>query len=76
MSLNTVVHVDSEAVTGVDDLIRLPNGERIALDVTIDVLRRGALRSFTLMPLERPAASVRSSRTHGQRTAANRVVVR
>jgi S1-C subfamily serine protease len=59
MSLDTVVRVDGESVTGVDDLIRLLNGERIGRDVTIDVLRRGSLRSFTLKPLERPAAPVR-----------------
>jgi S1-C subfamily serine protease len=56
MSLDTIVSADGEPVTGVDDLIRLLNGERIGRPVTINVLRRGALRSFEVKPLERPAA--------------------
>jgi S1-C subfamily serine protease len=54
MSLDTIVRADGEPVTGVDDLIRLLNRERIGRDVTIDVLRRGQLRSFTVRPFERP----------------------
>ena len=57
MSLDTIVAADGEPVTGVDDLIRLLNGERIGRPITIDVLRRGALRSFEVRPLERPAPS-------------------
>jgi S1-C subfamily serine protease len=56
MSLDTVVRVDGAPVTGVDDLIRLLNGERIGRRIAIDVLRRGALRSFEVTPFERPAA--------------------
>lgn len=55
MSYDTIVRVDGEAVTGVDDLIRLLNGDRIGRSVTFDVLRRGQLRSFNVTPLERPA---------------------
>ena len=55
MSLDTIVRADGEPVTGVDDLIRLLNRERIGRDVTIDVLRRGQLRTFTVKPFERPA---------------------
>jgi S1-C subfamily serine protease len=55
MSLDTIVRADGVAITGVDDLIRLLNGERIGRRVTIDVLRRGALRSFAVTPTERPA---------------------
>jgi S1-C subfamily serine protease len=55
-SLDIIVRADGEPVTGVDDLIRLLNGERIGRNVAIDVLRRGALRTFELKPLERPAA--------------------
>ncbi|MGB7258523.1 MAG: trypsin-like peptidase domain-containing protein [Pseudolabrys sp.] len=55
MTLDTIVRADGEAVTGVDDLIRLLNAERIGRVVTIDVLRRGLLRSFDVTPLERPA---------------------
>jgi S1-C subfamily serine protease len=55
MSLDTIVSADGEAVTGVDDLIRLLNRERIGKRIRIDVLRRGALRSFEVTPQERPA---------------------
>jgi S1-C subfamily serine protease len=55
MSLDTIVRADAEPVTGVDDLIRLLNGERIGKRVAIDVLRRGVLRTFEVTPLERPA---------------------
>ena len=56
MTLDTIVRADGQAVTGVDDLIRLLNGERIGRRIAIDVLRRGSLRSFEVTPLERPAA--------------------
>jgi S1-C subfamily serine protease len=56
MTLDTIVRADNTLVTGVDDLIRLLNGERIGRNVTIDVLRRGSLRTFELIPRERPAA--------------------
>jgi S1-C subfamily serine protease len=56
MSLDTIVRVDGEAVTGVDDLIRVLNGERIDRSITIEVLRRGLLRTFELKPQERPVA--------------------
>ncbi len=56
MTLDTIVRADGHAVTGVDDLIRLLNAERIGKRVAIDVLRRGALRTFEVTPLERTAA--------------------
>src|SRR6202140_1177660 len=56
MSLDAIVRADGESVTGVDDLIRLLNSERIGRNVTIDVLRRGSLRKFELKPQERPRA--------------------
>jgi S1-C subfamily serine protease len=56
MTLDTIVRADGEPVTGVDDLIRLLNGERIGRNVIFDVLRRGSLRKFELKPQERPAA--------------------
>ncbi len=55
MTLDTIVRADGEAVTGVDDLIRLLNSERIGRKLVIDVLRRGTLRTFEVTPLERPA---------------------
>jgi S1-C subfamily serine protease len=56
MTLDTIVRADGQAVTGVDDLIRVLNGERIGRSISIDVLRRGTLRSFDVTPLERPLA--------------------
>jgi S1-C subfamily serine protease len=56
MSLDTIVRADGEPVTGVDDLIRLLNSERIGRLVTIEVLRRGQMRAFDVKPLERPVA--------------------
>jgi S1-C subfamily serine protease len=56
MTLDTIVRADGQPVTGVDDLIRLLNGERIGRRITFDLLRRGALRSFEVTPLERPTA--------------------
>ncbi len=56
MTLDTIVRADGQLVTGVDDLIRLLNAERIGKRIAIDVLRRGLLRSFTVTPLERPTA--------------------
>jgi len=55
MSLDTIVRADGVPVTGVDDLIRLLNGDRIGRPIAIDVLRRGTLRQFDVTPLERPA---------------------
>jgi S1-C subfamily serine protease len=60
MSLDTIVRADGEKVTGVDDLIRLLNNERINRTITIDVLRRGTLRTFELQPQERPVTRAAS----------------
>jgi S1-C subfamily serine protease len=56
MSYDIVVRLDGEPVTGVDDLIRLLNAERIGKSVTVDALRRGQLRTFELRPTERRPA--------------------
>ena len=56
MTLDVIVKVDGEAVTGVDDLIRLLNADRIGRQVTFDVLRRGMLRQFDVTPVERVTA--------------------
>ena len=53
MSLDIVARLDGEPVTGVDDLIRRLNAERIGRAVKVDVLRRGQLRSFEVHPTER-----------------------
>jgi S1-C subfamily serine protease len=53
MSYDVIVRLDGEPVTGVDDLVRLLNADRIGRAVSVDVLRRGQLRSFELTPTER-----------------------
>jgi len=53
MSYDIIVRADGETVTGVDDLIRLLNHERIGRPVTIEVLRRGRLKRAAVTPLER-----------------------
>jgi S1-C subfamily serine protease len=48
-----VVRLDGEPVTGIDDLIRLLDRNRIGKTVNVDVLRLGRLRTFALTPIER-----------------------
>jgi S1-C subfamily serine protease len=54
-TLDVIVRLDGEPVTGVDDLIRLLNAGRIGREIAFDVLRRGRLRTFSVRPLERKA---------------------
>jgi S1-C subfamily serine protease len=56
LSHDLVVRLDGEPVTGVDDLIRLLDRNRIGRGITIEVLRLGRLRSFELTPTERSTA--------------------
>ena len=56
MCYDIVVRLDGEGVTGVDDLIRLLNAERIGRTVAVEALRRGQLRSFEPQPTERRTA--------------------
>ena len=56
MTLDVIVRVDGETVSGVDDLIRLLNADRIGRAVAFDVLRRGTLRRFEVQPTERAAS--------------------
>jgi S1-C subfamily serine protease len=55
MSHDLVVALDGVAVTGVDDLVRLLDGNHIGKRVMMDVLRLGRLRSFEVVPMERSA---------------------
>ena len=55
MSYDVIVAVDGVPVTGVDDLIRILDANRIGRTVAFDVLRRGRLRQFDVRPLERRA---------------------
>src|SRR5436190_6633714 len=53
MAFDIIVRADGAPVTGVDDLIRLLNVDRIGRAVSVDALRRGQLRTFELHPAER-----------------------
>jgi S1-C subfamily serine protease len=59
LSHDHVISLDGEPVTGVDDLIRLLDGTRIGKTVKLDVLRMGRLRSFDVVPAERPVSASR-----------------
>ncbi len=61
MTFDVIVRVDGENVTGVDDLIRLLNADRIGRTVTFEALRRGQLRSFEIRPTERVASAARKA---------------
>jgi S1-C subfamily serine protease len=52
---DVIVALDGEAVTGVDDVVRLLNGERIARQVRIRVLRDGVITLVHVVPTERLA---------------------
>jgi S1-C subfamily serine protease len=53
MPRDIVVSLDGEAVTGVDDLIRLLNGERIDHPVAVSALRGAEIVTFQVTPVER-----------------------
>lgn len=53
MSLDTIVRLDGMAITGVDDLIRMLNRERINRPAAVEAAPRAA--TLELKPLERPA---------------------
>jgi S1-C subfamily serine protease len=55
LSHDLVVRLDGEPVTGIDDMIRLLDRNRIGKRVTIEVLRLGRLREFEVVPAERVA---------------------
>jgi S1-C subfamily serine protease len=57
MSHDLVVRLDGERVTGVDDMIRLLDRNRIGKTVSIEALRLGRLRGFEITPVERSAAA-------------------
>jgi S1-C subfamily serine protease len=53
LSHDIVVRLDGVPVTGVDDLIRLLDRNRIGRPIAIEVMRLGRLRSFEVTPGER-----------------------
>jgi S1-C subfamily serine protease len=50
---DAIVALDGEPVRGVDDLIRLLNGERIGRELPLTVLRQGEARSVRITPEQR-----------------------
>ena len=50
MAYDIIVRLDGETVTGVDDLIRLLNGERIDRPIAVEALRRGRLQLLRAHP--------------------------
>jgi S1-C subfamily serine protease len=50
---DVIVALDGEQVRGVDDLIRLLNGERIGRELPLTVLRQGEARSVRITPEQR-----------------------
>jgi S1-C subfamily serine protease len=56
LSHDLIVRLDGEPVTGVGDMIRLLDRNRIGRSVVIEVLRLGRLRRFDLIPTERTSS--------------------
>ena len=48
-----IIAIDGQAVSGVDDLLRLLNHERVGHETRVTVLRRGELRDRFIVPVER-----------------------
>jgi S1-C subfamily serine protease len=48
-----VVSLDGEAVTGIDDLVRLLNGERIERPLALSAIRGTEIAAFQVTPVER-----------------------
>src|SRR5689334_12515913 len=58
LSGDVVVQLDGKPVSGVDDLIRLLDRDRINRSVEVEVLRLGRVRMFNVTPIERKAKAV------------------
>lgn len=55
-----IVALDGQRVTGVDDLIRLLNADRIGRSMSIAVIRLGKFRRFEVTPTERKLARAKA----------------
>jgi S1-C subfamily serine protease len=55
LSGDIVVQLDGKTVTGVDDLVRLLDRDRVNRAVEVEVLRLGRVRTFNVTPTERKA---------------------
>ncbi|HST95377.1 MAG TPA: trypsin-like peptidase domain-containing protein [Microvirga sp.] len=52
---DVILSLDGEPVRGVDDLVRLLNGDRIGRLVELTILRKGEMHGATVTPVERRA---------------------
>ena len=50
---DVILALDGEPVSGVDDLVRLLNGDRIGHSIELRLLKRGEMRAVILTPVER-----------------------
>ncbi|MEZ0170367.1 S1C family serine protease [Microvirga sp. TS319] len=50
---DVLLALDGEPVGGIDDLVRLLNGDRIGQVVTLTILRRGEMQTLPVTPVER-----------------------
>jgi S1-C subfamily serine protease len=50
---DVIVGLDTEAVTGIDDIARILDGSRIDKRVSVRILRDGKLETLTIVPTER-----------------------
>lgn len=57
---DVILALGGEPVSGVDDLVRRLNGDRIEQPIELRLLRRGELRTATLTPVERKPTEPRS----------------
>jgi S1-C subfamily serine protease len=48
-----VLALNGATIAGADDLIRVLTGDKIGQSVTVEALRNGSRRSFSLTPSER-----------------------
>jgi S1-C subfamily serine protease len=48
-----IIAIEGRPVTGIDDLLRVLDHRRVGKETLIEVLRKGARRSFSVVPLER-----------------------
>jgi S1-C subfamily serine protease len=48
-----IIAIEGQTVTGIDDLLRMLDHRRVGKETAIEVLRKGARRLFSVVPLER-----------------------
>lgn len=57
---DVIISLDGEPVGGVDDLVRLLNGDRIGRIIEVAVLRKGEMHTLRVTPVERRTSHPRS----------------